>query len=148
MKNESKIRRLLGKDYHLCVYYRYITPHNITDKWKLYKHYNDIDVYFSNDNKPIMDSEHNTVDELLEFAKMHHKIDEHKVINLIRLIILYILCILAIINIFISKKELRYMILSNELILMIEIIVSNVIYNHNWKVKMKNVIEQNVKKSD
>ena len=99
MKNESKIRRLLGKDYHLCVYYKYITPHDIADKWKLYKNYDDIDVYFSNDNKPIMDSEHNTEKELLEFAKTHHKIDEHKAINLIRLILLYILFVLAIINI-------------------------------------------------
>ena len=146
MKNESKIRRLLGKDYHLCVYYKYITPYDNIVQWKLYKHYDDIDVYFSNDNKPIMDSEHNTTDELLEFAKTHHKIDEHIVINLIRLILLHILFVLAIINIFISKKELRYIILSNELILMIEIIVSNVIYNHNWRVMSKNVIEKNAKK--
>lgn len=148
MKNESKIRRLLRYDYHLCVYYKFITPYDTIVQWKLYKNYDDIDIYFSNDNKPIMDSEHNTEKELLEFAKTHHKIDEHKAVNLIRLILLYILFILAIINIFISKKELRYIILSNELVLMIETIVSNAIYNHNWKVKMKNVIEKNAKKSE
>lgn len=147
MKNESKIRRLLGYDYHLCVYYDCITPYDTIIQWKLYKNYDDIDVYFSNDNKPIMDSEHNTEKELLEFAKTHHKINEYKAANLIRLILLYILFILAIVNVFISKKELRYIILSNELTLMIESIVSFNVYNHNWKVKMKNVIEKNAKKS-
>lgn len=148
MKNENKIRKLLGKDYHLGVYHKFVNPYDTIIQWKLYKNYDDVDIYFSNDNKPIMDSEHNTTDELLEFAKTHHKIDEHKAFNLIILILLFILFILAVINIFISKKELRYIILSNDLILMIEITISNIIYNHNWKVKMKNVIEKNVKKSD
>lgn len=146
MKNESKIRRLLGYDYHLCVYYKYITPYDTIVQWKLYKKYDDIDIYFSNDNKPIMDNEHNTEDELLEFAKTHHKIDEYKAANITRLILLIILLILSIINMFIHNVSLRHIIISSEIILLIESIVSFNVHNHNWRVKVKNVIEKNAEK--
>ena len=136
MKNESKIRRLLGNEYHLCVNYIFVNPYDNIIQWKLFKQYTNSNIYFSKDNKPIMDSEHNTEKELLEFAKTHHKIDEHRVIAMARIIILWLVCILSIINVVINKKEIRYTCLTIDFVLVLETLISQVIWNYNQKVDM------------
>lgn len=137
MKSESKIRRLLGNEYHLYTSIKFVNSTDHITEWKLFKKYNDSKVYFSKDNKPIMDSKHNTEKELLEFAKIHHKIDEHRAMGISRIIILWLVCILSIINIFISKKEIRYVCLTIDLVLVLETIISYIIWEHNWEVDMR-----------
>lgn len=136
MKNENKIRRLLGNEYHLCVNYIFVNPCDNIIQWKLFKQYTDSDIYFSKDNKPIMDSEHNTEKELLQFAKEHHKIDEYRAMAIARIIILWLVCILSIINVIINKKEIRYTCLTIDFVLVLETIISQLIRNYNQKVDM------------
>ena len=132
MKNESKIRRLLGNDYHLFVSYD-----NDEVKWLLFKNYDNPKVYFSKDNEAIMSSETHTEEELLKYAKEHHNINEHCIMNSTRCIMLIITLILATVNIFLHDVVLRTIILSVNTVFMIEIIISELVYNHNHNVKMR-----------
>ncbi len=63
----KKIIKLLGSDYRLSLKY------DGSIKWILFKKYIDSEIYFSEDNKPIMSSKQNSLNELLDFAKKHHK---------------------------------------------------------------------------
>lgn len=135
MKNEGKIRRLLGSDYHLSVSY----GENDTVKWSLFKNYHDPKVYFSKDNEAIMTSEDHTEEDLLEYAKTHHNIDVHKTMHIVRFTILIMMLILCTINIFLKDTVIRTIILSVDAVLMIELGISHYIFNHNWNVTMRNL---------
>lgn len=137
MKNETKIRKLLGTDYHLSVSYN----DDDTVKWLLFRNYHNPKVYFSKDNEAIMTSDDHTEEDLLEYAKQHHNIDIYKVMHIVRLAILTVMIILSILNIFLHNNEIRAVILSVDAVLMIELFVSNLVFNHNWNVSMRELDE-------
>lgn len=137
MKNESKIRRLLGKDYHLRVNIEWDENMNPKYTWKLFRRYNDSKMYFCEDNKAIMTSEDNTEEDLLKFAKEHHKYDYNRVHAILRVIVSYIVMIMLFANIFISNRYIRAIGLSIDAYLLIDCFISFIVINHNEKVEMK-----------
>lgn len=133
MDKYSKIRKLLGKDYHLSITCNFEVP----DEWFLFKKYNDLKIYFSNDNEPIMTSKKNTIEELLAFAKQHHKIDEHSAMNYFRLVVLSLVLVLAIVNCFINNSIVRTIIYTTNTLLLIETFISNKIWNKNFEIEKR-----------
>ena len=139
----KKIRELLGNEYHLSV--EMIDFEH--DKWVLFKKYDDSKVYFSKDNEPIMTSETHTYKQLYEFAKNHHKIDEHLVMNMVGIIFLLIAFILSAINIFLHSSTIRIIIWTTEIIIITENIISHNIWKKNWKVRMI-TLKENFKRNN
>ena len=133
MKNEGKIRRLLGNDYHLSVSY----GKDDKVKWSLFNSYCDPKVYFSKDNEAVMTSEDHTEEDLLKYAKTHHNIDMHKTMHLVRFVILMVMLILGAFNVFLNNNVIRTVILSVDVMLLIESGISCYVFNHNWNVTMR-----------
>ena len=135
MKNEGKIRRLLGKDYHLSVSY----DKNNTLEWFLFRNYNDPKVYLSKDNDAVMTSKDHTEEDLLKYAKTHHTIDLHKTMISVRIVILIAMLILGGVNLFLNNTVMRTIVLSVDAVLMIESCISHHVFNHNWDITMRNL---------
>lgn len=133
-KLEIKARKLLGNRFHLCTSY----DENFEIKeWHLYRNYDDSKVYFSSDNEEIMSNETNTLEELYEFAKKHHQIDEHFTIGKMNIFIAWLLMILTIINIiFIKNETLRGFIYGGDFMIILYSIVAHRIYIKNSDVRM------------
>lgn len=136
MDKYSKIRKLLGKDYHLSITCNFDGP----DNWVLYKKYNDPKIYFSENNEPIMTSKKNTLEELLAFAKQHHKIDEHFAMSYFRIVVLSLILVLAIVNCFINNSIARTIIYTTNTLLLIETFISNKIWNKNFEIEKKETL--------
>lgn len=136
MDKYNKIRKFLGKDYHLSITCNFDGP----DKWVLYKNYNDPKIYFSEDNTPIMTSEKNTIEELLIFAKQHHKIDEHFAMSYFRTVVLFLVVVLATINCFINNSIVRTIIYTVDILLLIECLISSKIWNKNFEIEKKEML--------
>lgn len=137
MKNENKIRMLLGNDYHLCVSVNWDADGCEITTWKLFRKYNDSKMYFSTDNKAIMTSEENTEEELLKFAKEHYKYDYIKIHSWLRVIVSYVVVMILMANIFISNSYIRTIGLSIDAYLLIDCFISFIVMDHNEKIKMK-----------
>ena len=100
MKNEFKIREMLDiKKYHLCT--------SNTGDWWLYRKYDDMEKYFSPDNKPIMTSKTHTEKDLLKFAKEHRIIDLMRINITIRLLLVCINMIICVASIILNNNFLR-----------------------------------------
>ena len=141
----SEIRALLGNDYHLSV--KYSIFESKIQEWKLYRNYNDTKVYFSPDNKLIMSNETNTIDDLYNFAKKHHKIDEHLYMSKFNIIIAFICMGLVILNIvFFNNDVLRGFIFGIDFMIIISSLLSHNIWNKNLKVNMLE-LQENFEKS-
>ncbi len=64
-----KIQGILNKNiYHLCI------ETNLEDKanWCLYQVFSDFDKYMSPDNHAILDSDKDTIDELINYLEKHN----------------------------------------------------------------------------
>ena len=132
-EKESKIRKLLGNEYNLCSHYEGLN----LEKWYLFKKYKNPQIYFSDINKPIMTSENNTIDDLYEFAKKHHKIDVTKSILMVNTIICFVSMIVLALNIiFFNNDFIRYFILGIDIAIIIIDIVIYKASNHNFDVDM------------
>lgn len=132
-EKESKIRKFLGNEYHLCSHYEGLN----LEKWYLFKNYKNPKIYFSDINKPIMTSENNTIDDLYEFAKKHHKIDVTKSILMVNTIICFVSMIVLVLNIiFFNNDFIRYFILGIDIAIIIIDIVIYKASNHNFDVDM------------
>lgn len=133
MKKELKIRRLLGNNYHLWVNLK----EDGTYAWKLYRKYNNSDLYFSKFNKAIMTSEDSTEKDLLKFAKKNREYDYSEIDGHINLAIAWINFILALINIFFNNYTMRIIILSTCIHTLIKgftgMYVSDKKFNNNMK---------------
>lgn len=139
MNKYKKIRKWLGYDYHLSVG---VEP-NKPDKWALYKHYNDPDVYFCNVNKPIMTSEKHTYKQLYNFAKKTHMINIPLLNCNTRLGIVTIALILATINLFIGNTILRVIIYTSNTIIITENIIHAIGLSKNEKaLKARMIFER------
>jgi len=133
-KEISKIRKLLGNRYHLCTC---LGKDFEVSEWYLYRKYDDSKIYFSKENKEIMSSETNTLEDLMKFAKKHHKIDEHVVINNTVLIVLWIAFIVCLINSFIwNSGYIRAIVLTADFFGILITFVSHIVWEKNWKVEM------------
>lgn len=138
MKNESKIRRLLGNDYHLNTEECFSSDGDtLYTKWKLFRKYNDNKLYFSDDNKAIMTSDNNTEEELLNFAKEHHKYDYVCIHENFRLIVSFIVATFLLANVGINNSYIRAIGLSLDAYVLIDCFISFIVMDHNEKVKMK-----------
>lgn len=134
----EKIRKILGDEYHLAA----SIGLGEIKYWVLYKKYRDPKMYFSEDNKAIMASDNNSLDELYDFAKKHHKIDEHIVLNLVDVVIALIILELVVVNgVFIKSELLRGVFLGVDLLMWINVVVGHVIYKKNQKVDFLETIE-------
>lgn len=131
MNEFKEIIKLLGTEYHLGV--KIGIEKN---SWKLFRNYIDTDVYFSKDNKAIMTSEKNTLEELHEFAKKHHKIDEHFVMNKISMIFSMIVCFIAVSNIYFKNNYIFVFILTSCFYNISYSVIAYYIWNKNANVRM------------
>lgn len=125
LKKESKIRRLLGKNYHL--------NSSTTGEWRLYKKYDDFEKYMSSQNKPIMTNKTNTEKDLLKFAKGTRKIDERIARCGIRVITTAIVVILSFVNFKLKSKLMSSMILGIDVVVLLDILFQTIIDGHNLK---------------
>lgn len=99
-KKLNKLRKYTKDKYHLCV-----STDLEKNEWRLYRRYIDQDVYFSQDNKAIMTSETNTIEELEKYLKEHYEPSFWDVVNKASLYIMAILWILYIAVLIIFKKS-------------------------------------------
>ena len=130
----TKIKKILGENYHLCIKYN---PIYEQVEWVLFKKYIDLNIYYSKDNKAIMSSEKNTINELYEYAKSHHKINEHWAFRKIWIYLSIMTNIIFIINIvFIHNHILSGIILGFYVNLFLNNIIGSYIFNKNLKVEM------------
>lgn len=135
-KKYSKVRNLLSNDYHLCMEFK---DNNI--EWKLFKKYDDPKIYFSKDNRPIMTSETNTYEELLEYAKKHRKYNLEIVLSVQFMISSSFLLIISIINIFIKNTGIRYFLWGANFITLLTLLTITIISKKNFNVISNEYLE-------
>lgn len=129
LKNAEKIRKMLGKNYHLSV--------SSEGEWFLYRKYNDWDKYTSPNNKAIMTSETNTEDELLKFAKEHKRYDELEIRCTVRTLILFATVILSFMNCWLSSELIRGIVLGIDMAIIIIAVAELLVTEHNLKITKK-----------
>ena len=134
LKNEAKIRKLLGNQFHLCV--------DNYGNWKLFRKYDNSKLYFSTENIDIMNSNNNSEKELLRFAKKNRKYNVEKSIITITSVILWLAVGLAFVNIFISSEIVRGFILGIDFLALWQSLIKMVVSNHNLKCKTKALKEK------
>lgn len=134
LKNEAKIRKLLGNQFHLCV--------DNYGNWKLFRKYDNSKLYFSTGNIDIMNSNNNSEKELLRFAKKNRRYDADKVIFNTTLTIVWLNVILASVNIFINSEVIRGFILGIDFLALWQSLIKMVVSNHNLKCKTKALKEK------
>ena len=124
-----KIRKMLGKDYHLSV--------SSEGEWSLYRKYDDWDKYMSSNNKAIMNDKTNTEDELLKFAREHKRYDESKARYIVKTLILYVAVILCFMNFWLSSTFVIGIILGMDIAIMIINFAELLVSEHNLKITIK-----------
>lgn len=134
LKKEKKIRKLLGERFHL-----HVDNHG---NWKLFRKYNDLEIYFSNENTEIMNSEDNSEKELLKFAKKNRKYNVEKSITNITSVILWLAAGLAFVNIFISSEIVRGFVLGINLLAVCQVLIKSIVKEHNFNQTNKDLEEE------
>lgn len=134
LKKEKKIRKLLGERFHL-----YVDNHG---NWKLFRKYNDLEIYLSNENTEIMNSEDNSEKELLKFSKKNRKYNVEKSITTITSVILWLAAGLAFVNIFISSEVIRGFVLGIDLLAVCQVLIKSIAKEHNFNLANKDLVEE------
>lgn len=134
LKKEKKIRKLLGERFHL-----HVDNHG---NWKLFRKYSDLEIYLSNENTEIMNSENNSEKELLKFAKKNRKYNVEKLITTITLVILWLAAGLTFINIFISSEVIRGFVLGIDLLAVCQTLIKSIVREHNFNQTNKDLVEE------
>lgn len=124
-----KIRKMLGKDYHLSV--------SSEGEWSLYRKYDNLNKYISSNNEAIMTDKTNTEDELLKFAREHKRYDESKARYIVKTLILYVAVILCFINCWLSSTFVIGIILGMDIAIMIINFAELLVSEHNFKITRK-----------
>lgn len=130
IKNENKIRKLLGNDYYLKISIIFPMQKERRGRWALYS---DKDIYLE---RPIMTSETNTEKELLKFAKKHHEYNITLFHSKLRVVVAFAMMAAAWANIFINSSTIRIATLSVDAYLIFECLLSGLVDNHNFKAKI------------
>lgn len=139
VEQESQIRKMIDNRFHICTKCNFETH---LYEWVLFRRYVDSRVYMSNDNVAIMSSETNTYEELYDFLKKHHKIDEHFVIGKARILLALLALITTIINIiFIKSDSIKWFIYGIEFVIISGCLLSNYVWNKNWEVDNLEILE-------
>lgn len=95
-KKIDKIRKNLGDNFHLGMDYDLDNEKKwYIKQWNLFEEYDNPKVYFSKDNTPLMDSEHDTLDELYKFSKQVKEYDEASIKTIINITMIMIVFIIA-----------------------------------------------------
>lgn len=128
MKKEHKIRKLLGRNYHLCII-------DTTGEWKLFKKYPVWEMYLNENNKPIMTSEDSTEEDLYNFAKKHKKYDIGIVVSRIGTLTIEITLILKVLTKILFKMNLSSLFLGLVLGEFIIFVIFEVFNIHNLQVE-------------
>ena len=135
VKQMDKIRKLLGNRFHLCV--KLGSDMKSIEEWHLFKRYDDAKVYFSEDNEEIMSSKTHTIEILYDFAKKHHKIDEHQAICKLIIGMLWAAFAVVLLNmIFWDSDSVRAIVITIDFVCILINVVMHFIWNKNWKVDM------------
>ena len=129
LKNEGKIRKMLGKNYHLSV--------SSEGEWSLYRKYDDWGKYMSSNNKAIMTDKTNTEDELLKFARVYKRYDESKIRGIVKILILYVAVILCFMNFWLSSTFVIGIIWGMDIAIMIINFAELLVSEHNLKITKK-----------
>lgn len=129
LKNAEKIRKMLGKNYHLSV--------SSKGEWLLFRKYDDWDKYISPNNKAIMTSKTTTEDELLKFAKEHKRYDELEIRCTVRSLILFVAVILSFMNCWLSSELIRGIVLGIDIAIIIIAFAELLVTEHNFKITKK-----------
>ena len=143
-KDMFKIRKMLGKNYHLCEECKW-NENKLEETWKVYAVYRG---WIDDNSKPIMTSETHSYEDLYKFAKKHNEWDLDDVICNVSLIIQITNILVAFLNIFWSNKALRGFIWAIILYSFIESTARIIVSEHNWKIsklKWKEHIERLIK---
>lgn len=135
LEKEFKIRRLLGVNYHLST--TWDAENECVKEWKLFKNYENQDLYFSEFNEAIMTSEDSTEKDLLKFAKKNHVYDFERLHTGKGVCISYVLLILCIVNAFIKSDLILGIWLGATIYLWIDLILNWIVGEHNFKIEMK-----------
>lgn len=145
MKKQGKIRRLLGENFHLSIEYK-----EGEIAWKLFRYYEDQDLYFDPHNKAIMTSEDSTEKDLLKFAKKNHIYNLELLHSKKDLYIATILLVFCIIRFFVDNDILHGIWMGATIYLWIDMIINIIVGGHNHKATMKrleakgNLIKQRI----
>lgn len=134
MKKEAKIRKMLGENYHL---------HSDNEgNWKLFRWYENNDLYFSEHNKVIMTSETHTEKDLLKFAKKNYVYDFER-LHIRKALVMSIVCLIfCIVIIFFKNTFLRGIFYGMEVYLWVDLIVNLIAFNNNSKIRIKRLNEE------
>ena len=127
LNKENKIRRLLGyKNFHLCT----------TNKgeWKLYRNYDDNDLYMAPENEPIMTNETHTEKDLLKFAKKNREYNVPMCMDFVRVILAMANVIMCFSNMYIHSATIRGVVLGINVVVFSECFIQGSLLDHNAKV--------------
>ena len=143
MKNEKKIRGMLGNKYHLCSNDdgEWVLKNEIKEKLELpgititglYQ-------YFSKDNKAIMSYKTNTEEDLYEYLKAHREWNLDLIMTNTISVILFVIWIIAIINIFKHSDTVGLIIAIGFLPNIIISLVMSIVRHHNIKVRYRDLM--------
>lgn len=141
-KRLNKLRKYTKDKYHLCV-----STDLEKNEWQLYRRYVDQDVYFSKDNKAIMTSETNTIDELEKYLKEHYEPDFSDVVNKASLYIMAVLWILYIAVLIIFKKSTYFsgFLLGGLVINLVYLVISARLNQRHYDVVFLELVEESDK---
>ena len=138
-KRLNKLRKYTKDKYHLCV-----STDLEKNEWQLYKRYVDQDVYFSKDNKAIMTSEANTIEELEKYLKEHYEPSFWDVVNKASLYIMAVLWVLYIAVLIIFKKSTYFsgFLLGGLVINLVYLVISAKLMQRHYDVVFLELVEE------
>lgn len=136
-----KVRKLLGKNYHLSESLSFENDELKIESWALYRQYRDINVSFSKDNLAVMTSKKNTIEELEEYAKKHKKYDLSIAMPYTTMILAWLMMIFCIINCFYKNELMTGFFYRAETILFIIEIVILLLNRRNFEVDYLELVE-------
>lgn len=134
---EKEVIKLLGDRFHLTIK-SYLNEEK--KEYILFKKYDDLDVYYSDANKPLIKC--SDINQLYDYAKKHHIIDEDSVLANMNFIMAFICFIFSIINlIFIKNSDIAAVIFGIQIMIIINSIISFIIFIKNHNVIMMELDE-------
>lgn len=141
-KKLSNLRKYTKDKYHLGIE---DDTKNIT--WSLYRNYIDQDVFMSEDNKAIMTSKTNTIEELEKYLKEHYEKDFLKVFTKTSLFIMITLWLSYIVILPICKRSDYFagFLLGGLVINWIYLMISYLLDQQHYDVLLKELLEEGVK---
>lgn len=139
MKQLFKIKKMLGDKYHLTIIY---SKKLEGFEWELYRQYDDPKVYYSIDNKAIMSSKNNTIDELYKYAKKHREINPHFIISISNIGIATAVFLATLANsIFYNNETLRGIFMGMDVMILLYSLLAHELYRKKLEIKRLEKLE-------